>query len=76
MNDATKRALRTLFQVGTVTVIVQAAVAFDLPLNPPQQAALTAVLTVIFTFIQNMLENAGTIPTVAKDLQTPEAHGP
>lgn len=75
MNDAAARAARTLFQVGTVTVIVQALVAFNVPLSGPQQAALTAVLTVVFTFVQNLLENNGALPTVGKELQSPEAHG-
>lgn len=76
MSDATRRSLRTLFQIGTVTVIVQALVAFDVPLTPPQQAALTAVLTVVFTFVQNILENSGAITTFGKEPQAPEGHGP
>lgn len=67
--DATRRATRTLFQVGTVTALIQLynVMAGDQrELNADQVAALTTVGTIIVSFLQNLLEEQGAVPEMLK----------
>lgn len=64
MSETLRRALRTLCQAAPAGVIVGLLVAFRL-VNAEQATALTAVLTVAFTFGYNALEDAG-VPVPVK----------
>lgn len=67
MNDATRRALRTLFQVGSVSALIGLYNAFaPQPLNSAQVGALTTFGTLAVSFVQNLLEDTGTIPAIGK----------
>lgn len=73
MNDAQKRALRTLIQAA-LAVLATGVLAVALPGDFGKWAtALTALLTVVFSAIQNALEDNGTIPTVLKGTGNGEA---
>jgi hypothetical protein len=74
MPDSLRRALRTLFQAGTAGVIVACYQAFVHPLTPEQAAAALAGLTVVITFGQNALEDAGAIPAMGKAPASPGAN--
>lgn len=64
--DALKRAARTLLQVSFVTAVLQLLVAFGVPLNAPEQAAIVAVATPLVSAAQNALEDRGAVPAVLK----------
>lgn len=66
LSDPVRRALRTLMQVGLVTAVLELLVAFGVPVSREQQAALLAVATPLVAFAQNLLEDAGTLPPLAK----------
>lgn len=66
MNDAAKRAIRTLLQLiaaGTLTTLVN-----DLAggLDPAVATLLLAFWQVVVTFAHNALENTGAVPKVLK----------
>lgn len=67
--DATRRAARTLFQVGTVTALIQlynVMVGDQRQLNADQVAAVTTVGTILVSLIQNLLEEQGAVPEMLK----------
>jgi hypothetical protein len=74
MNDATRRALRSLFQVGLVTAFVQLLIAFNVPVTAQQQAAIVAFATPLLVLVQNLLEDAGSIPAYGKAPASPGAN--
>ncbi len=66
-SDPVRRALRGLFQVGAVTLAIQGYNLFaPRPLNAEQTAWVTAFGTFLVAFVQNMLEEAGAVPTMLK----------
>lgn len=64
MSETLRRALRTLCQAAPAGVIVGVLVVFHL-VSAEQATALTALLTVVFTFGYNALEDAG-VPVPVK----------
>jgi hypothetical protein len=67
--DATRRAARTLFQVGTVGALIQlynVMVGDQRQLNADQVAAVTTVGTILVSLIQNLLEENGAVPEMLK----------
>ena len=71
-SDPTRRALRTLFQVGTITALIQLYNMFsDRPLNAEQVSAVTAVGAILIAFVQNYLEDAGAVPAMLKGKPDP-----
>lgn len=67
--DAARRATRTLFQVGTVTALIQlynVMVGEQRQLNADQVAAVTTVGTILVSLIQNLLEENGAVPEMLK----------
>lgn len=66
LNDPTKRALRTLAQASTVAAVLAVAVAFGVPLTEMQVGAIMALATPLLSAVQNLLEEAGTVPTLLK----------
>lgn len=57
--DALARALRTLFQAGTVAAVILLLAQFELiHWNEQQTAAVMGVATILVTFVQNLLEDA------------------
>jgi hypothetical protein len=71
--DALNRGIRTLFQVGTVTLLIQGYNLFaSTPLTADQTAWATAFGTMIVSFVQNMLEDSGAIPSLLKGDPTPD----
>lgn len=66
MNDATRRALRTVLQLiasGALTALVAAIVD---GMDTKSTAIVLATWQVIVTFAQNALEDAGAIPALLK----------
>jgi hypothetical protein len=67
MNDPTRRAIRTLVQVGLVQGVLQLWNAFaPTKLTVDQAAAITLVATPLVGFIQNMLEDSAGMPALLK----------
>lgn len=67
MSDALRRSIRGLVQIGFVSAIIVLLAAFDIiSWNETQTAAVMAVATPIVSFIQNFLEDAGSIPAYGK----------
>lgn len=67
MNDATRRAIRTLLQVGLVQGVIQLYQAFaPVKLNVEQASAITVVATPLLGFLQNMLEDTAGLPALLK----------
>ncbi|CAA9547241.1 MAG: hypothetical protein AVDCRST_MAG19-473 [uncultured Thermomicrobiales bacterium] len=72
MNDATRRALRTLLQVGIGFVLagglaeVVNAYADEWAIAGANRMLVTAALTVAVTFAQNYAEDRGAIPAIGK----------
>lgn len=67
MNDATRRGLRTLLQVGLVQAVIQFYNAFaSTDLTPEQTAAITTLATPLLAFIQNYLEDNTPMPALFK----------
>lgn len=58
MSETLRRALRTLCQAGPAGIVVGVLVAFHL-VNAEAATALTALLTLLFTFGYNALEDNG-----------------
>jgi hypothetical protein len=72
--DAARRATRTLFQVGTVTALIQlynVMVGDQRQLNADQVAAVTTVGTILVSLIQNLLEENGAVPEMLKRPSAP-----
>ncbi len=68
-SDPVRRGLRTLFQVGTVTLAIQGWNLFAGPshqLTPEQTAWITTLGTLLVSLSQNALEEAGAVPTMLK----------
>lgn len=66
MNDATRRALRTLFQfivAGGLTTLVN---ELSNGLTDTNKALVQMLAMLLVTFCQNWLEDNGTIPAVLK----------
>lgn len=63
--DSVRRVVRTSVQTGAAGAVVALIAAFT-PLNPTQTAALTSVLTLAFSYLQNLLESQGAIPPMLK----------
>lgn len=64
MNRATRKALRTLLQLiasGGLTVLVSAVAE---GLSPTSAGLVLALNTVAVTFLQNLLEAEGVVPTL------------
>lgn len=66
MPDPIKRILRTLFQASTAGVVTGALAAFGVVQGEVKVGALLALLTVVFSALQNGLEEAGTVPKLLK----------
>ena len=66
MSDALRRGIRSLSQLSVGEIIVQVVEAFLVPLNEAQHVAALGAITVIWTFIQNALEDKGVIPALLK----------
>ena len=66
MNDATKRAIRSFAQVGTVQACLRFAQAFGAHLSEEQIAAITAVATPLLALVINLLEDHTAFPAVLK----------
>jgi len=67
VSDALRRSLRGLVQIGFVSAIIIMLAAFEIiSWNETQTAAVMAVATPIVSFIQNLLEDNGTIPAYGK----------
>lgn len=65
MSAPFKRALRTLLQALSASLIIQVLVVlFGWSLSNEQQVVLGLALTPLITFLQNALEANGSIPTV------------
>lgn len=67
MNDATRRGLRTLLQVGVVAGVLQLLKAFGVNLTQDQHAAIIVVATPLLTAAQNWLEDNTPLPAVLKN---------
>ncbi|MDP9472118.1 MAG: hypothetical protein M3Q71_15860 [Chloroflexota bacterium] len=66
MNDASRRALRTLAQfvvAGGFTAMVD---AYIVGLDTGEKATVLAVAQLVVTFAQNYLEDLGSIPAIGK----------
>ncbi len=66
MNDASRRALRTLAQfvvAGGFTAMID---AYIVNLGTGEQATVLALSQLVITFAQNYLEDLGAIPSVGK----------
>jgi hypothetical protein len=69
MPDALRRAIRTFAQVAVAAAVLAAYNVFapeHLRLSTEQQAAIIAVLTPLFSYLQNLAEDAGAIPALLK----------
>jgi hypothetical protein len=67
VNDATRRAIRGLVQSGIGATIIGLLAVFEIiHWNEQQTAAVMALLTLVITFAQNMLEDSGAIPSLGK----------
>jgi hypothetical protein len=67
VSDAQRRAIRGLVQIGFVSAIIIMLAAFEIiSWNETQTAAVMAVATPIVAFIQNWLEDQGSIPSYGK----------
>ena len=57
--DALARALRTLFQIGTVAAVIVLLAQFDyIDWTEQQTAAVMGVAGIVVTFMQNLIEDA------------------
>lgn len=66
-SEPARRMLRTLFQVGTVTLLIQGYNVFVEPdLTAEQVSWLTAFGTMLVSFGQNALEDANVVPKMLK----------
>jgi hypothetical protein len=74
MNDATRRALRTLAQFVVAGGFTEAINAFLVDLDPAQKMAILAVLQLVVSFAQNYLEDIGAIPAALKAPPSPGAN--
>ncbi len=75
-SDPVRRGLRTLFQVGTVQLAIQGWNLFvgpDHRLNAEQVVWITTFGTLLVSFSQNALEEAGAVPTMLKGQTTADA---
>lgn len=67
MNDAARRGLRTLLQVGLVQALIQFLQVFGIThWTPEQVAAATTLATPLFAFVQNALEDTTPMPAILK----------
>jgi len=69
MNDSTRRALRTIFDLVPAVLATLAVLVPLLDLDAGTVAkigALVATITVVFAKVRNGLEDAGVIPAVLK----------
>lgn len=66
MNDASRRGVRTLLQIGVVEGVLQLLTAFGVALTEDQHAAILVVATPILTAIQCWLEDNTAFPAVLK----------
>lgn len=67
MNDATRRGLRSLLQVGLVQAAIQFYNAFaSTQLTADQVTAVTVLATPLLAFIQNLLEDNTSFPALLK----------
>lgn len=67
MSDALRRSLRGLVQIGFVSAVIIMLAAFGIiSWDETQTAAVMSVATPIVSFIQNLLEDNGTIPSYGK----------
>lgn len=72
MNDATRRGLRTLLQVGLVQAAIQVYNAFaPARLTADQVSAITAIATPLLAFVQNFLEDSTPLPALLKSPPSP-----
>ena len=79
MNDATRRALRTLVQTIVAFVLagglaeVVNAYADEWAIQGANRMLLTAALTVVVTWAQNAAEDKGVLPALLKPPASPDA---
>lgn len=67
MNDATRRGLRSLLQVGIVQALIGLWNAFATnDLTTEQVTAITLVATPLLSFAQNLLEDQTSFPAFLK----------
>ena len=66
MNDASRRGVRTLLQVGVVEAVLQLLRAFGVDLNEEQHAAILVVATPLITALQCYLEDNTKMPALLK----------
>jgi hypothetical protein len=66
MNDASRRGLRTLMQIGVVEAVLQLLRAFGVNLTEEQHAAILVLATPLVTAAQNWLEDRGNVPALLK----------
>lgn len=66
MSDSVKRFLRTLFQAGSGGIVTGALVGLHI-ITGEQAAVVGPLLTLLFTALQNALEDAGVVPKMLKD---------
>jgi hypothetical protein len=66
MPDWLKRICRTLFQASTAGVVTGALAAFGVVQGEVKVGALLALLTVVFSALQNGLEEADVVPKMLK----------
>lgn len=67
MSDATRRALRSLLQIGTVNAVIALLAVFEvIHWTPVQVGAVNAVALPLVSFAQNWLEDKGAIPALIK----------
>ena len=66
MNDATRRGLRTLLQVGLVEAFLRLLEAFGVGITEDQHAAIIVFATPLLAFVINYLEDNTSMPAVLK----------
>lgn len=66
MSDALRRGIRGGLQLSVAEIFVQFIEAFMMELTEAQHVALLGMLTLLFTIIQNALEDKGSIPALLK----------
>jgi hypothetical protein len=66
VNDASRRSVRTLLQIGVVEGILQLLTAFGLQLTEEQHAAILVVATPLVTALQCYLEDTTKLPALLK----------
>jgi negative regulator of sigma E activity len=66
VNDASRRSVRTLLQIGVVEGVLQLLTAFGLQLTEEQHAAILVVATPLVTALQCWLEDNSNMPAILK----------